>query len=1035
MFSLSVRALKLRTVPLLALTLAATSSGGAAVASATPGQARQTRQVPQAPAYQWPEAHQNASLTGVSTDPSISTANAAHLGVAWMTYTGGEIVASPVAAWSGVLHKTLVYIGNVDGYFAAYDQATGRPVWSVNLGDEVRSTALVEGSYVWIAPDNAGRAFKLNAATGATVCSASVEKTAETLDASPVIATPPGGKKTVYFAENDIGASNGLITAVSEADCSVEFSVTPEPTAGSGGTWDFLSYGMTASKVGLLFFGTADPDSAAYAINAVTGATVWRFGVYNPPPGIYDIGAGLTVSPPGVNGFADGVVYFASKAGYMYALDLATGAQIWDYDFGAQTGLSPTGAVDTAALDGNTLVFGDNGGIWSVNAVTGGANWYHGNGTGGVVDGAPAIVGPPGEQVVAESDELGNVSVLSLATGALLYSYQTGAFSTGSPAEVSGNLLDISGSGFLYDFAPCGPTTAPTTTVSAPADESTAANPDGSLTVSGTATGSAPINAVDVYVQRDGASGAWWDSANSSWTVAPYPNPATLAAPGTTSTSWTIALPVSATGGGFEVFASAVSHGTADQSIGLSAATKAISSFTVSPSSTAATLTASSTYIAPAAAVTISGSGYAPNESVAVTLAGATVAMVTASSTGTLPATSVTVPHTASFGPATLYATGATSGATAVEPIYVTNSWSQYGDTADHQASDLNDQVFARHLSVSPGTYLTPAWSFNAGAPISGSVVVRDGEGYVVDQAGEVFAIDLRTGLQTWSYQISDGDLIDTTPALSLNGNLLLVASTDGTVTALQTGNGQPAWTTSIGGKLEGSPSVSGTVAYVVSDNGTVTAIRTSTGKQVWQVNLGSVVQTSPAVNASAGLVYVADTAGTVDALQLATGATAWSVSSLGDVTAALTVGQGAVYVGSHNGEVHALNDISGASIWIYRDGSAITAPMADIGGQIVLGDTAGHVHALTAATGASAFNITTGQPVVGIAGAISFDAATLANGSILGSKPADSDPRAWAATDGTALDSQPTVVNGEVIVTGLNGMVTVYTPPGSPVY
>jgi hypothetical protein len=32
-------------------------------------------------------------------------------------------------------------------------------------------------------------------------------------------------------------------------------------------------------------------------------------------------------------------------------------------------------------------------------------------------------------------------------------------------------------------------------------------------------------------------------------------------------------------------------------------------------------------------------------------------------------------------------------------------------------------------------------------------------------------------------------------------------------------------------------------------------------------------------------------------------------------------------------------------------------------------------------------------------------------------------------------LASEPVIVNGEVIVTGQDGMVDVYTPPGSPAY
>ena len=128
------------------------------------------------------------------------------LGVRWMTYTGSEILASPVVAWNATLQKTLVIVGNDAGYLTAYDQATGVPVWSVNLGGSVRSTSLVDGPYLWTAPTTGGRAYKLNAATGATVCSAPIEN-ADGRDGRRLAGhgNAARGQPTVYFAENDIG--------------------------------------------------------------------------------------------------------------------------------------------------------------------------------------------------------------------------------------------------------------------------------------------------------------------------------------------------------------------------------------------------------------------------------------------------------------------------------------------------------------------------------------------------------------------------------------------------------------------------------------------------------------------------------------------------------------------------------------------------------------------------------------------------------------------------------------------------------------
>ena len=133
-------------------------------------------------------------------------------------------------------------------------------------------------------------------------------------------------------------------------------------------------------------------------------------------------------------------------------------------------------------------------------------------------------MGPTGSQVVAFGDLDGTFRVLSLATGTQLYGYQTGNYTAAGIAETDGNFLETGADGFLYDFAPGGGNpTGPTTAVTSPAPSSTIANPNGPLTVSGTATSASTIGAVDVAVQENGGAGLWWDSVSGSWVREPYP--------------------------------------------------------------------------------------------------------------------------------------------------------------------------------------------------------------------------------------------------------------------------------------------------------------------------------------------------------------------------------------------------------------------------------------------------------------------------------------------------------------------------------
>ena len=254
--------------------------------------------------YTWPQFHGDPGLSGTSADPSISSSNASTLGVKWMAQVGAT-EGSPVEAWNASLGEPLAYVGDENGYMNAVNARTGAIVWSAPFGSAFTATPLVSGSSVWVAPLASGRIYKLDAATGAIQCAV---KEVGSIQGTPVVATLPGGQTLVYFPTLDTGGADGSIYAINTYSCATVFAWN-----GSGafsthaGVWTPISYGVDADGVPLVLFGSADPDSSEYAINAATGSLVWRYYTNNPPGEDWDIGAGSTISAPGVNGFPDGV--------------------------------------------------------------------------------------------------------------------------------------------------------------------------------------------------------------------------------------------------------------------------------------------------------------------------------------------------------------------------------------------------------------------------------------------------------------------------------------------------------------------------------------------------------------------------------------------------------------------------------------------------------------------------------------------------------------------------------------------------------
>ncbi len=377
---------------------------------------------PAAPPFaNWPNLHGNPQLTGVSQDPAISAANAGQLGVRWMTHTFGPVLSSPVTEFSTALNATLAYVANETGDLEAINTATGSIVWSDSFGVPLHATPAASGSHLWIGTGVSGRMIKVNANTGAVQCQLSLGTGVDF--ASPVIATPPGGVPTLFVGVQDEGAIRGPMMAINDATCKVEWRRDPYPVF--SGTWSPDSYGVNANGVPLVIFGSGDPDCAIYALNARTGATLWR--VASLKGGLNDFGAGTVISPPGRNGIADGMAYVPGKDRILYAIDLTTGKLVWTFDYGAATGVDHNGGRSTAALAGHTLIFGTPVGVAAVDAVTGSQVWLSEN-TGPSdteVLSSPLVTGPPGEQVVVYGDLKGAIEVRSVATGAPLYSYQT----------------------------------------------------------------------------------------------------------------------------------------------------------------------------------------------------------------------------------------------------------------------------------------------------------------------------------------------------------------------------------------------------------------------------------------------------------------------------------------------------------------------------------------------------------------------------------------------------------------------------------
>jgi outer membrane protein assembly factor BamB len=410
----------------------------------------------------WSTFHHDPAHTGVSPDTVIGATHAIALSVKWSRAVGGgAAIASPVTAYNATLAKTVVYAVSFSGMVHAFDAATGTTVWAnqQSVGAGVVASPAVDGNSLYFG-DDGGSLIALDAATGAPQCTFTLPIFApETVPGriqDAVVITHDSTGPIVYFGDTGQSESvnHGHEWAIdgygdSNGSCKLKWSYDISK-AGSKrkGSWSPPALATDSTGRPLVLFGSNQPDDAVYALDGRTGGLVWRFQTLVTFPDA-DVGAGPTVSAPGINRISDGMVYIDGKDRIEYAIDLLHGTQQWSFDMKADSGHS-TNSVSCAALVGNLVVVAYSDFVYGFNATTGVKVWRS-NALAGNVLGSVSVSGAAGDQVALIGDLKGKVSAVRISDGALLVKLALSSAGFDASPAVSAGMAFIAGlDGTLY---------------------------------------------------------------------------------------------------------------------------------------------------------------------------------------------------------------------------------------------------------------------------------------------------------------------------------------------------------------------------------------------------------------------------------------------------------------------------------------------------------------------------------------------------------------------------------------------------------
>jgi len=301
---------------------------------------------------------------------------------------------------------------------------------------------------------------------------------------------------------------------------------------------------------------------------------------------------------------------------------------------------------------------------------------------------------------------------------------------------------------------------------------------------------------------------------------------------------------------------------------------------------------------------------------------------------------------------------------TIVPNAELSRRWTQEG-AIEASLQGCTPAVDARHLYLGDlsGTFYALSrddgevvWSQQReGALSDSSPCHHDGTVFVGSGGGAVHAFDATEGVERWTY--SGPSAITASPVV--HEGVLYVGRNDGDLLALDVHDGTVRWQVSLGDPLYSTPalSVAEGAVYVAASTGRIHARDAAEGTKRWTRQFGTDVgSSSPVVDDSRGLVYFA--AGELFALDAASGETAWGTSFYGaSAGSSPAFDENRVYVGGGDGTVYGVarpeGPLATAPAWEQPTWDvSIVGDLSLAGDRLVLTSLDGELYVLDTADG-----------------------------------------------------------------------------------
>merc|ERR1712166_912037 len=193
-------------------------------------------------------------------------------------------------------------------------------------------------------------------------------------------------------------------------------------------------------------------------------------------------------------------------------------------------------------------------------------------------------------------------------------------------------------------------------------------------------------------------------------------------------------------------------------------------------------------------------------------------------------------------------------------------------------------------------------------------------------------------GSKIWSF--ATGKYVDSSPALSIDGKVVYVGSTDTSLYAVNASTGSKIWSFATRGSVGSSPTLSsdGKVVYIGSYDNNLYAVNALTGSKIWSFSTGDATWggpvTSSVLSSDDKVVYIGCSGYTsLYAVNVSTASKMWTFANgnQAESSPVLSSDGKVVYFGSY--AVHAS---TGSEMWTFADDELSSSPALSSDGKVL---------------------------------------------------------------------------------------------------